>query len=122
MIGDTASLAIGAALAVSSLAWVVWPLLARDLPSMNNPESSRAPRPANPAVVSDDEIEALIARARAAQKSCPTCGPRPEPDAVFCSECGKSLPGVCKACGAMSTVSNARFCNSCGAAFSSSTT
>src|SRR5258706_14688457 len=24
--------------------------------------------------------------------TCPRCGPRPEPDALFCSSCGQSLP------------------------------
>lgn len=27
----------------------------------------------------------------AASRACTTCGPRPEPDAVFCSECGRAL-------------------------------
>lgn len=45
-----------------------------------------------------DEAEALVAR-RAAElaapvggtASCPTCGPRPEADALFCSSCGRSV-------------------------------
>jgi len=48
---------------------------------------------------------------------CPDHGLRPEPDAVFCSECGKRLgaaPGYCARCGtALET--DARYCNSCGA-------
>ena len=46
---------------------------------------------------------------------CPTCGPRPESDALFCSECGRSLAGpACAACGA-ALVAGARFCERCGA-------
>ena len=44
-----------------------------------------------------DDIEAMIAaRARALRQerpaACAVCGPRPEPDAVFCSHCGRPLP------------------------------
>jgi predicted amidophosphoribosyltransferase len=38
-----------------------------------------------------DPAEEAIARARAAQRSCPDCGLRPEPNARFCSNCGKPL-------------------------------
>ena len=47
---------------------------------------------------------------------CPTHGPRPEPNAVFCSECGKRLgdaPGYCARCGT-GLETDARYCNSCG--------
>ncbi|MBL0170747.1 MAG: heme lyase CcmF/NrfE family subunit [Gemmatimonadaceae bacterium] len=43
------------------------------------------------ATVSDDEVEAAIRRARDTQKSCIDCGPRPEPDAIYCSNCGVLL-------------------------------
>ncbi len=42
-------------------------------------------------VVSDDEVEAAITRARGLQMLCRECGPRPEPDAVYCSSCGVLL-------------------------------
>jgi len=48
---------------------------------------------------------------------CPTHGPRPEPDAVFCSECGRRLaaaPGFCTRCGT-ALERDARYCHSCGA-------
>lgn len=49
--------------------------------------------------------------------SCPDHGPRPEPDAAFCSACGRRLgtaPGYCVRCGtALET--DARYCNRCGA-------
>jgi len=49
--------------------------------------------------------------------SCPSHGPRPERDAVFCSECGKRLgsaPGYCARCGS-ALEDDARYCNRCGA-------
>jgi Double zinc ribbon len=46
---------------------------------------------------------------------CPTCGPRPEPDAVYCSSCGRRLPVrmVCDRC-ATTLVPGSRYCESCG--------
>lgn len=49
--------------------------------------------------------------------SCPEHGARPEPDAQFCSECGRRLghaPGYCVRCGTSLEV-DARYCNRCGA-------
>jgi hypothetical protein len=48
-------------------------------------------------------------------RSCSRCGPRPEPDAVFCSTCGRPLPGrsVCDRCGA-ALQPDSRFCEACG--------
>jgi hypothetical protein len=48
--------------------------------------------------------------------SCPTHGVRPEPDAVFCSECGRRLgtaPGYCARCGS-ALEHDARYCAGCG--------
>jgi hypothetical protein len=48
--------------------------------------------------------------------ACETHGPRPEPGAVFCSECGRRLgskPGYCARCGAGLEL-DARYCNGCG--------
>jgi hypothetical protein len=39
----------------------------------------------------DDPVEAEIRRARAQTRVCPTCGPRPEPGARYCSSCGVAL-------------------------------
>jgi Double zinc ribbon len=46
---------------------------------------------------------------------CRTCGPRPEPDAVFCSTCGRRLPdrAMCDRCGA-ALQPDSRFCEACG--------
>jgi len=72
--------------------------------------------------VTDDEVEAAVRayRARRAVTSgalviaCPSCGPRPEPDAVFCSSCGRYLADRCAGCGAAVVEQDARFCTSCG--------
>lgn len=62
----------------------------------------------------DDAVEAAIARARLSQRSCPDCGPRPEADATYCSNCGRYLPGACGNCGAMVQQPGSRFCTACG--------
>jgi hypothetical protein len=62
----------------------------------------------------DDEIEARIRRHRAVVPSCASCGPRPEPDAVYCSSCGRWLAGTCARCGAAVTEPGARYCTGCG--------
>lgn len=69
------------------------------------------------ASIDQSDVEAAIRRAREAQASalaCPQHGPRPEPDAVYCSECGRFLGGACTHCGATTTAPGARFCESCG--------
>ena len=55
------------------------------------PGSNEAAPPSKRVVVSDDEVEAAITRARGRQMLCRECGPRPEPDAVYCSSCGVLL-------------------------------
>lgn len=61
-----------------------------------------------------DAAEAAVQRVRMRMQECATCGPRPEPDAVYCSSCGRYLPGACAACGATITQPGARFCGGCG--------
>jgi hypothetical protein len=51
------------------------------------PGPAETPAPAHGA----EDVEALIRRARTARRACPRHGPRPEADAVFCSECGSAL-------------------------------
>jgi rRNA maturation endonuclease Nob1 len=77
-----------------------------------------------------DDIEAMIAAKVRALRSasaptspdasdpgpvCAGCGPRPEPDAIFCSSCGHRLPtrGACDQCGA-ALAPDSRFCEACG--------
>jgi hypothetical protein len=66
------------------------------------------------AATPDDLAEAAVLAYRTRLKSCARCGPRPEPDAVYCSSCGLYLPGACASCGAAVTESGAAFCASCG--------
>jgi hypothetical protein len=77
-----------------------------------------------------DDIEGMIAAKVRALRSaaaatppdastpgpvCAGCGPRPEPDAVFCSSCGRRLltRGACDRCGA-ALAPDSRFCEGCG--------
>jgi hypothetical protein len=47
--------------------------------------------------------------------TCEACGPRPEPDAIFCSSCGRPLAAnaPCVRCGAP-LLPGSRFCEGCG--------
>ena len=65
-------------------------------------------------LVTDDMVEAAIRRARHTNHDCTVCGPRPEPDAVFCSSCGRYLAGNCGSCGTPVELVGARFCVGCG--------
>jgi translation initiation factor 2 beta subunit (eIF-2beta)/eIF-5 len=62
----------------------------------------------------DDELEAVVRAYRENQVRCPECGPRPEPDAVFCSNCGRYLRDRCAGCGAPVQARDARYCANCG--------
>jgi hypothetical protein len=62
----------------------------------------------------DDAVEAAVLAYRARLRHCAHCGPRPEPDAVYCSSCGHYLPGSCGTCGAAVGEAGAAFCTSCG--------
>jgi hypothetical protein len=72
------------------------------------------------------DVEALIAHrvqtlrfaaatAPPGASACPSCGPRPEMDALFCSSCGGRLhaPARCARCGTALS-SDSRFCEGCG--------
>lgn len=69
---------------------------------------------AEPDATSLDPVEAAIARARADVRNCGVCGPRPEPDAIYCSSCGRYLPETCGTCGASVDLVGSRFCSGCG--------
>ncbi len=75
-------------------------------------------REANSPVVtaapSDDEIEVAVSVFRERHPTCPTCGPRPESDAAFCSGCGRYLHDRCAGCGAPVVAHDARYCETCG--------
>jgi len=80
-----------------------------------------------PAAPATGDVESLIAArvarlkaeggvATAERPGCPTCGPRPELDALFCSGCGQPLPGMARCGVCRSPVDpDGRFCASCGA-------
>ena len=66
------------------------------------------------AVTMDDPAEAAVQAFRARMKRCARCGPRPEPDATYCSNCGSYLPGECGSCGAAVDEAGAAYCGRCG--------
>ncbi len=61
-----------------------------------------------------DAVEAVILQYRQRQAGCAMCGPRPEPDAIYCSNCGRYLAASCTHCHALITEIGARYCGSCG--------
>jgi hypothetical protein len=79
-------------------------------------EEAGAPRVTRPVA---DRAEDAVRRAKQhGQRVCPSCGPRPEANAVFCSRCGRSLMGKasatrCTLCGE-ALPEGARFCAMCG--------
>ena len=78
-------------------------------------EYARALGP-DPGPMADDPVEGFIRAYRARQAACPACGPRPEPDARYCSACGRDLGAACPGCGTPAAEHDARFCARCGAA------
>ena len=105
-------LIIGALLAVGALCYVLWPLLVPSAAVAGTPFARAAsPDYAVDALrelefdratgkISDDDYVSLKARytnkaltvMRAGDRLvCDKCGPRPEPDAAFCSNCGAPL-------------------------------
>ena len=79
----------------------------------------RADDATSAATDADADIESLIAaRARALAgnaPACPACGPRPEPDAIFCSDCGRRIDSLhdCASCGA-AVPRDGHYCELCG--------
>ncbi|HYW50872.1 MAG TPA: zinc ribbon domain-containing protein [Gemmatimonadaceae bacterium] len=61
-----------------------------------------------------DIAERMVLKYRPGSTMCVTHGLRPEPDALFCSECGAYLPGKCEQCGTKVTAAGAHFCTGCG--------
>ncbi|HEY2824085.1 MAG TPA: zinc ribbon domain-containing protein, partial [Gemmatimonadales bacterium] len=88
------------------------------LAAMN--EEARASASADPAAHVDDRAEAMVQRfkqRRGEAMRCVVCGPRPEPGAVFCSRCGRSLlqadaSARCFHCG-HELPDGAKFCSTC---------
>jgi len=61
-----------------------------------------------------DAAEAAVLAYRARIRSCARCGPRPEPDAIYCSNCGAYLDEKCAGCGRIVEEAGAAFCAGCG--------
>ena len=61
------------------------------LKSAYTAEAVQAMRVSDSAAAPDDVTEAFIQRYRDRVATCPDCGERPEPAAVFCSSCGRRL-------------------------------
>ena len=75
----------------------------------------RAEESASAAAATEPDLaEAAILKYRQPARACARCGPRPEPDAVYCSSCGAYLEGKCRHCGAAVTEPGAAFCVNCG--------
>ena len=64
--------------------------------------------------VPDDAAEAAVLAIRRRLRSCARCGPRPEADAVYCSNCGAYLDETCAGCGRVVVEAGASFCAGCG--------
>ena len=62
----------------------------------------------------NDPVEEAVRAYRARLTQCGACGPRPEPDADYCSNCGLYLPGACGVCGNRVSEPAAAFCGACG--------
>jgi len=57
--------------------------------------------------------ERLVQEASKTSYACPVCGPRPEPDARFCSSCGRFIR-PCPGCGRAVSELGSQFCAICG--------
>ena len=62
----------------------------------------------------EDAAEAAVLAYRARLRNCERCGPRPEPDAIYCSNCGAYLDEKCAGCGRVVEEVGAAFCAGCG--------
>jgi len=77
-------------------------------------EAMRAGGAAAEAGVATDAVEQAVLAFRARLRSCARCGPRPEPDSIYCSNCGAYLDEKCAGCGRVIEEAGAAFCSGCG--------
>ena len=77
-------------------------------------DAMRAGEVAAPGARAADAAEAAVLAYRARIRSCARCGPRPEPDAIYCSNCGAYLDEKCAGCGRVVVEAGASFCAGCG--------
>lgn len=85
-----------------------------ELKSRYTEHALAAMRGGAPESVDADPAEAAVRAYRLRLKECVNCGPRQEPDAVFCSNCGLYLPGACGFCGSAVMEPGSSYCSSCG--------
>ena len=78
-------------------------------------EALRVEEETNTPVDVEAMIAVRVAALRAGAPACPSCGPRPETDALFCSGCGLQLSprAHCERCGS-ALGPESRFCGGCG--------
>ena len=87
----------------------------RALDAMRSGDASAANATTGAAPTSaTDAAEAAVLAIRARLRSCARCGPRPEPDAIYCSNCGAYLDVKCAGCGRVVEEAGASFCAGCG--------
>jgi hypothetical protein len=77
-------------------------------------EAMRAQGVAPAGAPAEDAVEAAVLAYRSRLRSCSRCGPRPEPDAIYCSNCGAFLDEKCAGCGRVVEEAGAAFCAGCG--------
>jgi hypothetical protein len=77
-------------------------------------EAMRASGGASESGAAVDPVEQAVLAFRARLRSCARCGPRPEPDAIYCSNCGAYLEEKCAGCGRVVEEAGAAFCSGCG--------
>jgi hypothetical protein len=77
-------------------------------------EAMRAGGGAGETAPADDAVERAVLAFRARIRNCARCGPRPEPDAIYCSNCGAYLDQTCAGCGRVVEEVGAAFCAGCG--------
>jgi len=93
----------------------------RAIEAMREEEGPAPPEPTDVEGLIAARVERLRAEGGVATLAvgvaCPACGPRPEADALWCSNCGEPLPGMARCSACRSPMDpGARFCASCGAA------
>jgi hypothetical protein len=77
-------------------------------------EAAAALREEGGATVATKPAPSPAATPKGGAVRCPTCGPRPESDARFCSNCGRGVgDATCGGCGAP-LARGAKFCEGCG--------
>jgi hypothetical protein len=84
------TIAIGAILTACAVVFVLRPLFSGAYDRA--PRDARAPGvPERAGPLTGEDLEAAVRSFRATHADCANCGLRPEPDAAYCSNCGRML-------------------------------